>query len=277
MKMIKTPYRKYPEDYINVVSNMNRGDRKDILLSMQGLVGSRYDEYKRSFDSSRIFSLATVGFSSDESKHLKSMYTSGNATLTKIKQHILDIQDADWKNLCAYCGIEYFGSYDHYLPKDFFPEYSIFAINLIRCCNQCNTKKSTYWKDVRGRGVINPYLDDLSSIEFLLCTITYSRGVPVASFSLLETGSDFLDDLISKHFERLDLLKRYQGQSNTEISTIRDDLDSYSPEHTPELLRNILKARYDREVVRFGRSYWRCAIRKALYESDDFIDDFCPS
>ncbi|WP_276679875.1 hypothetical protein [Thalassolituus oleivorans] len=278
MKQINIPYRDYIGDYGSVVVRMHNknkwGEDNQIKILLSGLqddVAERYDIYKSIFNSEDIVGALGGGYDDDCKKALQSMYIGDSARVGEIKQHIRDIQEEDWKDLCPYCGINCFSGYDHYLPKGEFPEYSILAINLIHCCSTCNTKKLEYWKDDLDRGIVNPYLDDLSDVEYLLCGVNCNNGIPVVEFSLESTGNDVFDSLLIKHFARFDLLARYKDRSNSEISTIRDDIESYSGTLDLESLRTVLQDRYQREVLRFGRSFWKCALRKALYLSDDYL------
>jgi hypothetical protein len=61
--------------------------------------------------------------------------------------------------ICLMCGGLGMGTLDHYLPKDIYPEFSLFSANLIPACN-CNSLRGTKYKGhAAPQRVIHPYFD----------------------------------------------------------------------------------------------------------------------
>jgi hypothetical protein len=62
---------------------------------------------------------------------------------------------------CPVCGSQNTGSVDHYLPRDFYPEFSILFENLIPACAHCNSagKGNTFKGEAQPERFIHPYFD----------------------------------------------------------------------------------------------------------------------
>lgn len=61
--------------------------------------------------------------------------------------------------ICLMCGGFGLGTLDHYLPKDIYPEFSLFSENLVPACN-CNSLRGTAHKGTAApQRVIHPYFD----------------------------------------------------------------------------------------------------------------------
>lgn len=66
------------------------------------------------------------------------------------------------KDECPFCGgIGKPRNLDHFLPKKFFPQYSILPFNLIPSCRDCNMDgKATVYAKKAEEQIIHPYLSD---------------------------------------------------------------------------------------------------------------------
>jgi hypothetical protein len=66
---------------------------------------------------------------------------------------------------CPVCGGTTTGTLDHYLPRDVYPEFSIFSLNLVPACPHCNSgSKGTTVKGASyGERFLHPYFDDLAN------------------------------------------------------------------------------------------------------------------
>lgn len=74
--------------------------------------------------------------------------------------------------ICPMCGSPKTISLDHLLPKENYPEFSIFSKNLVPACD-CNTKRKTNTKDALTQArVLHPYFDDCLSDRQISCEIS---------------------------------------------------------------------------------------------------------
>src|ERR1700752_4045329 len=117
-------------------------------------------------------------------KLLKRCY-SKSASLSNLKKRIKKRQNVLLRAECQYCNIGEPNTFDHYLPKADFPEFSALSINLIPCCSKCNTNKDQHWLLPNGnRKIINYYYDTLPTVNYLDCIIVYKNNIPKAEFTL---------------------------------------------------------------------------------------------
>ena len=71
---------------------------------------------------------------------------------------------------CPMCGSTGATSLDHYLPKEEYPEFSIFSYNLLPCCVACNQKRGNSGAFTRfGDSFLHPYFDHDLLRRTLLC------------------------------------------------------------------------------------------------------------
>lgn len=65
---------------------------------------------------------------------------------------------------CPMCGSETTNTIDHFLPRNSYPEFSIFTRNLVPCCGLCNSgAKKTIIKGTSPERFLHPYFDQLLS------------------------------------------------------------------------------------------------------------------
>lgn len=88
--------------------------------------------------------------------------------------------------ICPMCGGFGNGTLDHYLPKDDYPEYSVFSKNLVPACN-CNSLRGT---TVKGRAspqrVIHPYFDDFLEQRLYQSSFKGSFETPSISIEVID-------------------------------------------------------------------------------------------
>jgi DNA-directed RNA polymerase subunit RPC12/RpoP len=145
---------------------------------------------------------------------LYSLYDSKSAASIKFKEEIQKISEIK----CPYCGIDTPSHLDHFLPRSKFPEFSIFAPNLIYVCSICNSKyKGDDVVNANGdRKYFNPYFDDfIDSLQFLKCKIEVNGSMyPKFKFYIedLSATKPYEYTVMSNHFENMKLGKRYMEQ-----------------------------------------------------------------
>lgn len=111
---------------------------------------------------------------------------------------------------CPYCGKP--GppqTLDHVLPRVNFPEFSLFAPNLIPCCGDCNRNKEEYtWDGTGVRYFLHPYIDNFLGGEYVRVTIrpdaVLGFDVPLFEFDFDGPGVGQDDRrTCESHFSRL--------------------------------------------------------------------------
>jgi hypothetical protein len=153
MKKIEPPFVDDPEELRLLSLNTRLNDfalldknRNELLL--------QYAHYERYHGSP--WEVDTIGLGDDLVKRVKSLYESPPSHQLQFIEKYRDILSPD---VCPMCGGLGKGTLDHYLPKDDYPDFTIFSKNLVPACD-CNSKRNTTVKgDNEPERVIHPYYD----------------------------------------------------------------------------------------------------------------------
>lgn len=141
--------------------------------------------------------------------------------------------------VCPYCNINYtyvVGSrcrpdFDHFLPKSKHPSLALRVMNLVPCCQQCNSRLKLA-KEMSYKDNVHPFLKDFDSLAFFQID---SHGKPLNEVSL---ESDFdLKCVCKKNISPADK-KRIEG--NKEVFAIDERY-----EHHKDVVLNIIKNAYN--------------------------------
>lgn len=123
---------------------------------------------------------------------------------------------------CPYCGgIGNPKTLDHYLPKSRFPLFSVLPSNLVPCCRDCNTGKSSSFSGTMDEQAIHPYLDkDLFfSEKWIFAQI--ERTDPISAKFFANPPEDWNEvdkSRVRQHFKDYDLAGRYSEQVSSALS-----------------------------------------------------------
>jgi hypothetical protein len=137
----------------------------EVLDSYQAYIGSNGDALR----------ITPIAVSAELKSGLHKNYNSPPQFLPHIKQ----IREAS-PRVCPMCGSPKTMSLDHLLPKEVYPEFSIFSKNLVPACD-CNTKRRTNTVDHLTQGrVLHPYFDSCLQYRQLTSTIMPGATFPSA-------------------------------------------------------------------------------------------------
>lgn len=177
-------------------------------------VRSRFTDYESNKNNLENVSPSTHSNNSNEHKSLFGLYDSVSQDTENLKNEIKKISEIK----CPYCGISEPSHLDHFLPRAKYPEFSIYAPNLIHVCSICN---STYKSDdvitpTGERKFFNPYFDVfIETTQFLKCEIELNGSVyPSFKFYIEDLSAIMLYEytVIKNHFEAMHLQTRYMEQ-----------------------------------------------------------------
>lgn len=217
------------------IAKVKSGSRKELLTGSSAIqiINSQYDKLSRSLYDLSQMNLYCIDYSqiTEIKEALIHCYEVSTIPLNRLKIDIEKLQSSEYGAKCQYCGVNIPNTFDHYLPKTIFPEFSIHPFNLFPCCAQCNQEKGSSWIDAEGiRCFVNLYFDNLPEVQYLYVSLIYNDEsgdmIPKVKFELVrDSGIDGdLFATISHHFEKLDLLKKYENQANGVVSTTRRQL-----------------------------------------------------
>jgi hypothetical protein len=266
-----------PRDHFSGIVGGKSGDRGARLTGMLPAVQARYVVFEAAHTVAGISGVALGTWTKAEREDLLHCYETTTKALQQLKTLISESQPDGVRDVCPYCCIGGPRQFDHYLPKEKFPEYSVHSYNLVPCCGVCNGKKSYIWLQPNNtRTFINFYLDSLPAAPMLDVTVQWSvkngKLVPVSTFQLVcPAGFGVAEfQLVSTHFQKLGLLARYKDQAHTEFLAIRNSALSREAK-TVEVLRQFLKNFIKNWEQTLGPLNWRISLYRALIEHTPFL------
>lgn len=178
---------------------------------------------------------------------------------------------------CPFCGISESSTLDHYLPKEQYPEFSVFPKNLVPSCAVCNTRKRDRILDdgTNVRMFLHPCYDVIPDIAFLQVRARMEADALVLSYRLVQPAGMALQTFqhLRNHFDELDLADRYRRMGLEHLGGQYPALRrAYGPGEDPaRVAEKLIEGAEDFEEVQ-GPNYWLAKLYRALAGSDDFCD-----
>ncbi len=261
----------YHESALSAKRDQAYKDRMTLLREDLSLL---FNNYQSSFDSNTLEDLDAHGYVDLQKSDLVSLYSFKSAIVQELKSVLTTDENNRILNTCQNCTINSINSFDHFLPKGEFPEFSMNPLNLFPSCTECNSKKGTQWRDDLGnRTFLNLYLDILPSERYLITDLTFEDNVVKVDFSLENPGIDaVLFDRISNHYNQLNLLYRFRLESDkiiTElINTVKPANEILSKDQIVSI--TLETERKNRGV--FGSNYWKSLLKEDLIQQNEFFD-----
>lgn len=237
-------------------------------------MGIQYDIYDHNFNHGSLAVLNGNPSFLVHSADIRSLYGYDSMILRELRRKIQKNIPAAVRYTCQYCTVTPVESFDHYLPKEEFPEYAIHTNNLIPCCKTCNGYKSYVWRNASGaRLFINLYRDPVPDERFLFVEVlddgdgdldfkyylANPAGIPAQSFNLVKS-----------HFLRLRLEERMRMKAVGIVSELENSMLTSKLSIVDSVAEVIAAA--ERNFVSYGSNYWRSIAEIALAESPLFLE-----
>ena len=122
---------------------------------------------------------------------------------------------------CPFCGgLGHARTVDHYLPKAFFPAFSVHPKNLVPCCRDCNTERSARFGSAQSEQSLHPYLDGAHFFdERWISAIVHMSNPIIISFTCTPPAHWSLVDSkrVETHFNHYHLARRFSVQAGAEV------------------------------------------------------------
>lgn len=178
---------------------------------------------------------------------------------------------------CPFCGISESSTLDHYLPKEKYPEFSVFPNNLVPSCATCNTRKRDLILDegTKVRMFLHPCYDVIPNITFLTVHARMEADGLIVSYRMTRpAGMTFRTfQHLRSHFNKLDLADRYRRMGLEHLGGQYPALlRAYGAgENAERVAEKLVEGAMDFEVVS-GPNYWLAKLYRALASDTDFCD-----
>ena len=178
---------------------------------------------------------------------------------------------------CPFCGISESATLHHYLPKEHYPEFSIFPKNLVPSCAVCNTRKRDRILDAgtNVRIFLHPYFDPIPDMAFLTVRVRMEADTLILSYRLTRPAGMALQTFqhLKAHFNALDLADRYRRMSLEHLGGQYPALRrAFGPgEDATRVAETLIEGAENFEEVS-GPNYWLAKLYRALAGNNDFCD-----
>ncbi len=210
----------------------------------------------------------------DDADDLILCYKSGSDS-EEVRKRIMDNLPNPIKATCPYCMISEPNTFDHYLDKSEFPEFSIYTDNLIPCCGICNDLKHNKWRKNGRRLFVNVYFDSLIIDDYLFIDVDCVDSVPTIVCVRLDfsnvNASEYDISLVKNHYDKLHLINRYKEQAVTALQNTIQEYTCFEKESSDEIRKQLCRKIVSLERS-YGHNYWESAMYKGMLASDRTLE-----
>jgi 5-methylcytosine-specific restriction endonuclease McrA len=254
------------------ITAAKRGQRRVRLTAARPAVLEAYERYDDA--TPELGNLAHAALTVSQKEALNHAFNVETAPMTEMRGSILKrISVAR----CPFCGISESSTLDHYLPKEQYPEFSVFSLNLVPCCSPCNTRKrdKILDDDTEVRLFVHPHFDQIPTTLFLAADIDLQANAIVLGFRVTRPAGMALASFqhLRSHFRLLDLADRYRRMALEHLGgQYRALKRAYGPGEDAERVASELALAAEDFEERYGENYWLAVLYRALAAHDDFCD-----
>ena len=246
----------------------NRGK----MQHLRSKVFHRYQFYRQNKDNLNAIQSINM-MSSEEIEVFRGSYKNSKE-FQRVKKKLFENIPIERRGLCPFCMISEPTTMDHYFPEKEYPEYILFASNLVPCCSYCNSQKGNrvfvYGEDLNKRRILHFYYDKIPQLQYLKATFYVENKIPHITFFLEFQEESEITEIIKYHFETLNLLERYENRCEGILSTVCTDIKMWL--NTGESIRTCIrlleiKAESLRKIN--GNNYWEACIYEAISRNEN--------
>jgi hypothetical protein len=147
--------------------------------------------------------------------------------------------------------------------------------NLFPSCTKCNSYKGKEWRENGQIKYLNLYLDELPEEQYLFVDVQVINGDVVTTEFYLDNPNGIDPDFfarIENHYENLHLCKRFKENADTVITSLENNIKTYSAKLDIEDILNLIFDNCEREMEYYGFNYWKSILEIALINCDDFVE-----
>lgn len=177
---------------------------------------------------------------------------------------------------CPYCGYPFSpDTLDHFIPKDYWPEFSIHPNNLVPQCRGCAPIKGDNYfsEDDNSALFIHPiYSDLLSKLKFKINTefVEKNKQINFKVYLILDEDIDTQSkSRILKHLDSLKLKQRIINYCNRECTTWRNKLTSRKFN-----IKIALQQRLNEKSYADIAKDWKTALYQGILKNDALVNYF---
>lgn len=260
-------------EYLPSIIKSKHKATRATLTSLQDDVFDLCDSYDDAINA--MTPPAKQTWKNEESTALESCYNVSTTPLSTHKDNILSaLKNQSEVNLqrCAYCMLNDPRTWDHYLPKESFPEYAVYHSNLLYVCFGCNHRKSKHFHNAHLL-YCHPYFSVVAESPLLHCLVTIAGGTLTIKYYCAGDGAlQAAGEVAQRHMERLDLANRFAAEASSMVSGLIGELRQHFPHGVPSAsLKNVLARRYALAQQHLGINAWDSRLWHGVAHCADFL------
>lgn len=254
------------------IATAKRPPRRARMRAARPQVLAAYQDYEDAVP--EVGELVTAGLTDPQKEAMRHAYTVETQPMTRLRGDLL-------KRIivarCPFCGISESSTLDHYLPKEQYPEFSIFPKNLVPSCAVCNTRKKDriLEEGTDVRMFLHPCFDTIPDLEFLTVRTRMEADALVLSYRLTRPEGMAARTFrhLGSHFDELNLADRYRRMGLEHLGGQYPALRrAYgAAEDADRVAEKLVEVAQDFEDV-FGPNFWLAKLYRALADNNEFCD-----
>jgi len=259
---------------LNEIVDSKTGKRGKRLLRLKPHLIQAYTDYLA--QGGALAGLLPRKVGAVKSADLLHCYMTSTKPLKRLKQRLTSLVSTP---NCPYCGVDSTTTLDHYLPKEIFPEFAVFAHNLIPCCFACNSKRGHRdWSPGRGPSAIHVFHEHVEESHELLKVEFSSADASVklrALYNVVRDGSQFASRLAG-HVSTLGLGERFSLAAAGVIDTLVFEIRFLLQTETAADAEATLREEWSRKSVAMcesrGANNWLAAFYRAAATRNELVE-----
>jgi hypothetical protein len=261
---VNPPQRDHEADFLGFSARRNAATSQ-LLFDAANDVFAAYADYVENDGNAAI--VMPLAAEQDAREALRSNYPLLRESTTY--GELLQLSDGR----CPMCGFGEASTLDHYLPRSEYPEFSVFAMNLVPSCPRCNLLKGFSVGKVPAKQFLHAFIHQIPSIAVLVCRVDVQPNTILPTFRIRQTTRVKPEILarLSHQFRTLQLAERFQLQALLELGERRIAFQKFvAPGWNYSELRDQLREEARAFRATLGRNHWKTALYRALFQNREF-------
>lgn len=267
------------EFYKDVVASKKNSQQdpnyKVRLRANESSISDQFEDFDDKFVTDNLVNLSNYGFTGQDKRDLIRLYSYKGKKIQELKIMVTTTEKNRLLNTCQNCTISEVNSFDHFVNKDGFPEFSVHPKNLFPSCTKCNSYKGEEWRENGQIKYLNLYLEDLPEEQYLFVNVQVINNDVVTTEFYLDNPNGVDPDLfarIENHYNNLHLCQRFQENADIVITPLENSIKTYYSKLDLEDLLDLIEEECEREMKYYGFNYWKSILKIALINCDDFVE-----
>lgn len=259
-------------DVFDAIATAKRSPRRAHMRAARTLVLEAYEAYEEA--APEVGELDEAALTNRQKEAMRHAFSVETAPMTDLRGDLLTRVSVA---RCPFCGISESSTLDHYLPKEKYPEFSVFPKNLVPSCAVCNTRKRDRILD-EGTDVrlfIHPCFDAVPNIAFLTVRTRMEEDALLLSYRLTRPAgmTDRTFQHLQSHFGLLGLADRYRLMGLEHLGGQYPALRrAYGLSEDAERVADKLIEGAEDFEKSSGPNYWLAKLYRALADNSNFCD-----